>query len=168
MNSGQIHQDWFCCRPYLLYVLGMQNFPMASEIRLFLHQGTINQVMRRFDGHPPDHLIPSSVIAVEREYLDQRSSSMTSQYYYFACDEEAGLWFEIGDERWLVLRSQMRKDSHVKVTCRQHDTAHWFEIYRPHTAPVTKSPDHTSLSRKDQRKGNGRWSGEGSADKVVG
>ncbi|KAG4427831.1 hypothetical protein IFR05_016689 [Cadophora sp. M221] len=168
MGAGQIHENWFCCRDYILNVLSLRNFRMAPENRLLLHQGTRNQVMRSFDGHPPDHLTPSNIIAVTRDFLDPRSSSTTSRYYYFAYDDDSGLWFELGDERWLALRSQMRRDSQIIHACREHKIVHWFEVYRLHAIPRNKSPVHKSLSHKNQRKANGGRSGEGSARKVVG
>ncbi|KAK0125490.1 hypothetical protein ONS95_000503 [Cadophora gregata] len=132
MCIGDIHDDWFCCRPYLLSLLSSMTFHMSPDTHHLINSGASNSVMRQFPGYPVLQPPPATIIEVQRDYwaLDKRSK--TTRYYYFAVDQVSGVWYEIGTDRWMALRSGMTLHSHVMTFCRTHRVAHSFQTYKSH------------------------------------
>ncbi|CZT01089.1 uncharacterized protein RAG0_08891 [Rhynchosporium agropyri] len=132
MCTGNIHEDWYCCRPYLLTVHAYQNalFELAQPIKHFLSEGANRRVMCQFDGYPPDHITPPLVIEVQRDHRAKDGLPKTTRYYYFALDRESSVWYDIGTERWMQIRGRMAVDSGVKIPCADHRISHYFTMYR--------------------------------------
>ena len=141
MCTGQIHDEWFCCRPYLLSLLTPPKLPMSSETEALITAGTSEHVMHSFSGYPASGPPPSVIIEVQRDYWSRNLHSFTTRFYYFALDEISGLWYEIGTDRWMELRSGMTLHSHVKTFCGGHRVVHSFQTYKSHTTMKELYPD---------------------------
>ena len=68
MWTGQIHDKWFSCRPYLLSLLSQPKLPMSSETEALITAGTSEHVMNSFSGYPASGPPPSVIIEVQRDY----------------------------------------------------------------------------------------------------